>query len=139
MRKENGVNRERWEKMEEGARMHARLLRANIPRIAAENPIVVGHAIPIIGMQPTQVIQPWMFGHRETKATCLWLINLPKLVPTNIVGPPPRDPEKRKSWARVHRMPPGPNRQADRARTYAGIGEAFAQQWGSLPSAAEAA
>ena len=73
--------------------------------------------------KPDQTIQPWMFGHGETKATCLWLKNLPKLVPTNIV-------EGRE--ARVHRMAPGPNRWKERSRTFTGIAEAMATQWGAL-------
>ena len=73
--------------------------------------------------KPDQVIQPWQFGHGETKATCLWLKNLPKLVPTNIV-------EGRE--ARVHKMPPGPNRWKERSRTFKGIAEAMATQWGAL-------
>lgn len=68
-----------------------------------------------------QIIQPWQFGHGETKATCLWLKNLPKLVPTNIV-------EGREQ--RVHKMAPGPNRAKDRSRTYPGIAAAMAEQWG---------
>jgi hypothetical protein len=68
------------------------------------------------------VIQPWMFGHGETKATCLWLKGLPKLTPTNIV-------EGRE--ARVHMMPPGPDRWKERSRTFAGIANAIASQWGN--------
>jgi site-specific DNA-cytosine methylase len=69
-----------------------------------------------------QIIQPWQFGHGETKATCLWLKNLPKLKPTNIV-------EGRE--ARIHKMPPGKNRSRDRAVTYQGISDAMAEQWGA--------
>lgn len=94
-----------------------KLLDAPIPRIALENPIsIISSRI----RKPDQIIQPWQFGHGETKATCLWLKNLPKLVPTNIV-------EGRE--ARVHRMPPGPNRWKERSRTFAGIADAMAQQW----------
>ena len=70
---------------------------------------------------PQQIIQPWQFGHGEVKATCLWLHNLPKLKPTHCV-------EGRE--ARVHRMPPGPNRWKERSRTYQGIADAMADQWG---------
>ena len=97
-----------------------RLLDAAIPRIALENPIsIISSKI----RKPDQIIQPWMFGHGETKATCLWLKNLPLLVPTDIV-------EGRE--ARVHRMPPGPDRWKDRSRTFQGIAAAFAAQWGPL-------
>lgn len=96
------------------------LLDAPIPRIALENPIsIISSRI----RKPDQIIQPWQFGHGETKATCLWLKNLPKLVPTNIV-------EGRE--ARVHRMPPGPDRWKERSRTFEGIAAAMADQWGNL-------
>jgi hypothetical protein len=96
------------------------LLNAPIPRIALENPIsIISSRI----RKPDQIIQPWQYGHGETKATCLWLKNLPKLVPTNIV-------EGRE--ARVHRMPPGPDRWKERSRTFEGIAQAMADQWGNL-------
>lgn len=85
---------------------------------AIENPIGI---MSTHYRKPDQVIQPWQFGHPETKATCLWLNGLPKLTPTKIV-------EGRE--ARVHRMPPGPNRARERSRTYEGIAKAFAEQWG---------
>lgn len=94
------------------------LLNAPIPKIALENPIsIISSQI----RKPDQVIQPWMFGHGETKATCLWLKGLPKLTPTNIV-------EGR--VARVHKEPPGPDRWKNRSRTYQGIADAMAAQWG---------
>lgn len=96
------------------------LLDAPIPHIALENPISV---ISSKVRKPDQIIQPWQFGHGETKATCLWLKNLPPLVPTDIVDG---------REARVHRMPPGPNRWKERSRTFAGIGAAMAAQWGPL-------
>lgn len=85
---------------------------------AIENPIGI---MSKMYRKPDQIIQPWQFGHGETKATCLWLHNLPPLVPTDIV-------EGRE--ARVHRMSPGPNRGLERSRTYAGIANAMADQWG---------
>ncbi len=112
-------------KEQEAALEFARsLLNAPIPRIALENPIsIISSRI----RKPDQIIQPWQFGHGETKATCLWLKNLPKLVPTNIV-------EGRE--ARVHRMPPGPDRWKERSRTFTGIAEAMADQWGNHEGAA---
>ncbi|MFS8934747.1 DNA cytosine methyltransferase [Cupriavidus taiwanensis] len=95
------------------------LLSAPIPRIALENPVSI---ISSHVRKPDQVIQPWQFGHGETKATCLWLKGLPKLVPTNVVA-------GREN--RVHRMPPGPDRWKERSRTFAGIAQAMAHQWGS--------
>jgi hypothetical protein len=91
-----------------------RLLDAPVERIALENPISSRIR------KPDQVIQPWQFGHGETKATCLWLKNLPKLTPTNIV-------EGRE--ARIHKMPPSPDRWKERSRTYEGIAAAMAAQW----------
>lgn len=96
------------------------LLDAPIPRIALENPVsIISSRI----RKPDQIVQPWQFGHGETKATCLWLKNLPPLVPTNIV-------EGREH--RVHRMPPGPDRWRERSRTFEGIAEAMADQWGQV-------
>lgn len=104
----------------EAIRFVRMLMDAPIERIAIENPIgVLSTAI----RKPDQIIQPWQFGHGETKATCLWLKNLPKLIPTNIV-------EGR--HGRVHREPPGPERWKNRSRTYTGIAEAMADQWGAL-------
>jgi len=98
------------------------LLQAPVPRIALENPVSI---ISSHFGKPTQTIQPWQHGHGETKATCLWLKNLPPLTPTNIV-------EGRE--ARVHRMPPGPDRWKERSRTFEGIAQAMADQWGPLLS-----
>lgn len=98
------------------------LLDAPIPRIALENPVSI---ISTRIRKPDQTIQPWQFGHGETKATCLWLKNLPPLTPTDIV-------EGRE--ARVHRMPPGPDRWKERSRTFEGIARAMAAQWGPLLS-----
>ena len=93
------------------------LLAANVPHIALENPVsIISSKI----RKPDQVIQPWQFGHGETKATCLWLKNLPKLKPTNIV-------EGREG--KVFKMSPSPDRWKARSRTYTGIAEAMADQW----------
>lgn len=103
------------------------LMDAPIPRIAIENPIsVISSRI----RKPDQIIQPWQFGHGETKATCLWLKNLPKLQPTKIVSG---------REARVHRMPPGPDRWKERSRTLAGIAEAMASQWSTVAQGANTA
>jgi len=95
-----------------------RLAQADIPRIAVENPVCI---MSTIWRKPDQIIQPWQFGHGETKATCLWLKNLPLLVATNIV-------EGRDD--RIHKMPPSPDRWKLRSKTYAGIAQAMALQWG---------
>lgn len=94
------------------------LAKADIPLIAIENPVCI---MSSLWRKPDQTVQPWQFGHGETKATCLWLKGLPPLVSTNIV-------EGRE--ARVHRMPPGPDRWKERSRTFTGIADAMADQWG---------
>lgn len=94
------------------------LVCAPIPRIAVENPISI---MSTHYRKPDQIIQPWQFGHGETKATCLWLKSLPLLTPTNIV-------DGREH--RVHYMAPGPDRARERARTYQGIADAMATTWG---------
>jgi hypothetical protein len=96
------------------------LIHANVPRVAIENPIGI---MSTQYRKPDQIIHPWQFGHGETKATCLWLKELPRLVPTNVV-------EGR--HARVHREPPSPDRWKNRSRTYTGIAKAMAEQWGGL-------
>jgi hypothetical protein len=96
------------------------LATCDIPKIAIENPIGI---MSTCYKKPDQIIQPWQFGHGETKATCLWLKNLPKLTPTKIVDG---------REARIHRMPPSPDRWKIRSRTFQGIAEAFANQWGKM-------
>jgi hypothetical protein len=93
------------------------LANANIKRICIENPISI---MSTRYRKPDQIIQPWMFGHGETKATCLWLKGLPKLTPTNIVSGREH---------RIHRMPPSPNRWRERSRTFPGLAFAMAEQW----------
>lgn len=92
---------------------------AHIPMTAIENPVCI---MSSLYRKPDQIIQPWQFGHGETKATCLWLKCLPLLVPTDIVGG---------REARIHRMPPSPDRWKERSKTYTGIAEAMARQWGA--------
>lgn len=96
------------------------LMAARISKIALENPISV---ISTRIRKPDQIIQPWQFGHGETKATCLWLKGLPLLTPSDIVDG---------REARIHKMPPGPDRWKERSRTFQGIADAMADQWGSL-------
>lgn len=90
---------------------------AHIPATAIENPVCI---MSTLWRKPDQVIQPWQFGHGETKATCLWLKGLPPLQPTNTV-------EGREN--RIHRMPPSPDRGKERSKTYWGIAQAMADQW----------
>jgi hypothetical protein len=118
----------RWADMDSAARFFVDLLTSPVGRLAVENPVMHGHGKRIIQRltqdlaYSVQVIQPWQFGHGETKATHLWLRGLPPLQPTNIV------PEREQ---RVHLMPPGPDRWRERSRTFEGIAAAMADQWGS--------
>jgi hypothetical protein len=117
-------------RQQEAVEFFLALARAPIPRIAIENPVCI---MSSIWREPDQTIQPWMFGHGETKATCLWLKGLPHLVPTNIV---------QGRYPRVHLMPPSADRWKERSRTYEGIAAAFADQWSGytdLVTLAEAA
>lgn len=119
----------RWLEMEKGAAFFFALLNSNIPKIAVENPIPHKYAVKIIGRKYDQIIQPWMFGHPERKATCLWLKGLPKLVETNNVKAYMLSLPK-KEQNRLHYLPPSPNRWKLRSKTFQGIAEAFATQWG---------
>ncbi len=119
------VSGARWfharKKEQEAALLFVRtLMNAPIPRICIENPVSV---ISTHIRKPDQIIQPWMFGHPETKATCLWLKGLPILKPTNVV-------EGRQ--ARVHLESPSPDRWRNRSRTLQGIADAMSDQWGEL-------
>jgi hypothetical protein len=118
----------RWTKMREGADFFRLLLEAPIPMRAIENPIMHKYAVSIIGRRQDQVLQPWMFGHPEQKATCLWLEGLPNLQPTADV----RDEMKGMGDAerqRLHWLPPGPDRWKLRSTTFQGIADAMAEQW----------
>lgn len=111
-----------WSELDEAADLFSAFWNAPIERIAVENPVMHRYARERIrNFKPaTQTVQPWQFGHGETKAICLWLKNLPPLVPTNIVeGRTPR----------VHRMPPGPDRWRERSRFFPGVAAAMAEQW----------
>ena len=113
----------RWGKLDEACEFFNRLLDADIPRICVVNPIPHKYAVERIGGRKyTQIIQPWQFGHCETKATCLWLKGLQKLTPTNIV-----DGREQRMW----KLPPSEDRWKLRSKTYQGIADAMAQQWGT--------
>jgi len=113
----------RWRAMHKAAQFFVELLAAPIPLIAIENPIMHSHARTLIKQTYSQIIQPWQFGHGETKATCLWLKGLPELKPSKIVSG---------RVARVHLEPPSQERWKNRSRTYQGIANAMAKQWGRL-------
>lgn len=103
-----------------------RLAKADIPMIAIENPVCI---MSSLWRKPDQIIQPWQFGHGETKATCLWLKGLPPLKPTNVV-------EGRAD--RIHKLPPTADRWKIRSETYQGIADAMAEQWGGFRLEAQA-
>jgi len=109
-----------WEDMVNGANFFNKFKNAKISKICIENPIPHKYAVQIIGKYD-QVIQPWQFGHGETKATCLWLKGLPALKPTEIVTG---------RVQRLHRLPPSNDRAKLRSITYQGIADAMAEQWG---------
>ena len=111
----------RWQDMEAACAFFCDLLNAPIPYRCIENPVPHRYARALIGSY-TQTVQPWQFGHGEVKRTCFWLRNLPPLVPTNVVAG---------REARVHKMPPGPDRWKERSRFYRGIADAMASQWGA--------
>jgi hypothetical protein len=111
---------EKWREQGEAIGFFWQLMAAPVYRICIENPVSI---ISTRIRKPDQIIQPWQFGHGETKATCLWLKNLPLLTATDVVDG---------REARVHRMPPSPDRWKERSRTYAGIAAAMAGQWGAL-------
>lgn len=123
---------EMWRELDEGAALFSACWNAPVERIAVENPVMHSHAkARIRNYRPfSQTIQPWQFGHGETKRTCLWLKNLPLLTPTRIVT-------GREN--RIHRMSPGKNRGRERSRFYPGIARAMAEQWGNGLGKCEAA
>ena len=120
----------RWKKLDEGAAFFKMLLDAPIERIAIENPIMHKYAKQGIGgVKQSQVVQPWMFGHMEQKATCLWLKNLPLLTPTRDVKAEMMAlPDNERQ--RLHYLPPSADRWKLRSTTYQGIADAMAEQWG---------
>lgn len=116
---------ERWKKLKEAVKFFKTLLNAPIPHIAVENPIPHKYAIQLIGRKYDQLIQPYYFGEPYSKATCFWLKNLPKLKPTKIL---PKSVVKQQVW----KEPPSPERWKNRSRTYKGVAEAMAEQWGNF-------
>ena len=121
-----------WAELDEGAALFSDCWNAPIPRIAVENPVMHRYAKErIANFEPaTQTVQPWWFGDPAFKATGLYLKGLPPLVPTNkLVRPEIGTPEHR-TWSAIHRAPPGPDRWAIRSKTFQGIADAMAAQWG---------
>jgi hypothetical protein len=115
-----------WAELDEGAALFSDCWNAPIERVCIENPVMHRHAKERIRnyQEFTQSVQPWQYGHPESKRTCLWLRGLPPLQPTNIITGPIEH--------RVHMMPPGPDRWKERSRFFSGIAEAMADQWGGV-------
>lgn len=106
-------------RQQQGIDFFMEMINADIPKIAVENPVGI---MSTVYRKPDQIIQPWQFGHGETKSTCLWLKGLPKLTPSNVV-----DGREQRIW----RLPPTDDRAKLRSKTYQGIAEAMAEQWGN--------
>jgi len=133
-----------WQKLDEGAELFSTLWNAPIERVAIENPVMHKHAKKRIRNYEdfAQSVQPYQFGHRETKRTCLWLRGLPPLTPTT----PELESEyrslpveERRKWARVHNASPGASRWAERSKFFEGIADAMGDQWGGYAESQVAA
>ena len=111
----------RWTRLRLAAYFFLVFLHSDCPRVAVENPVMHKHAVELIGRRQDFCVQPYQFGDPETKRTCFWTKNLPPLAPTNVVEP---------TKASVHREPPSPDRWKNRSRTFQGIADAMAEQWG---------
>lgn len=122
--------RDLWAEMREAAEFFRAFLELDVPKVAVENPVMHRYATEIIGRKQDQVVQPWMFGHLESKGTGFWLKGLPPLVPTeNVREETMALPAKERN--RIHWAAPGPDRWKLRSKTYQGIADAMAAQWGA--------
>lgn len=132
---------EMWAELDAGAALFSACWNAPIARVAVENPVMHKHAkARIRNFEPAaQTVQPWWFGDPAFKATGLYLRGLPPLEPTDRLTPPETGTDTHKTWSRVHRMPPGPDRWKERSRTYPGIAAAMADQWGAYAQQQEKA
>lgn len=123
-----------WTDLDEGAALFSDLWNAPIERVAVENPVMHKHARERIRnyQRPAQTVQPWWFGDPAFKGTGLYLRGLPPLIPTNRLTPPKPGTDEHKTWSAIHRAPPSADRWAFRSKTFAGIANAMADQWGDL-------
>ena len=118
-----------WKELDKSALFFKTLYESPIPNIAIENPIPHKYALQRISYNYKQIIQPYMFGHKERKATCLWLKNLPELIPTrNMYYEMLKLPKNQQQ--RLHYLPPSEDRWKERSKTFTGIADAMAEQWG---------
>jgi hypothetical protein len=132
---------EMWAELEEGAALFSACWTAPIPRVAVENPIMHRHAKALMpaDLPRPQIVQPWWFGDPAFKATGLYLRGLGPLEPTARLDPPRPGSDQHKAWSRVHRASPGPDRWRERSRTFQGLADAMAVQWGGPAEDSEAA
>lgn len=123
-----------WAELDEGAALFSACWNAPIERVCVENPVMHKHAKERIeNFRPAaQTVQPWWFGDEAFKATGLYLRNLPKLTPTNRLMPPAAGTDEHIRWSAIHRAPPGPERWKIRSKTFQGLADAMAAQWGGL-------
>ena len=126
-KKVNGPDEARWAAMREAAAFFKFCLDAPVPKICVENPVMHGHAKALIGMNYTQSFQPYEFGEDASKRTCIWLKGLPKLVPTNLLV---KEQYANQTPSGQNKLGPSPERSALRAKTYQGVADAMAAQWG---------
>ena len=119
-----------WGELAEAVEFYKAIRNAPIAKKAIENPIMHRAARAFLGFPKRQVVQPWYFGERAFKATGFELHNLSELQPTHILTPPEKGTDEHKAWSFIHRMPPSPEREKMRSKTFHGIAEAMAQQWG---------
>jgi hypothetical protein len=127
---------EMWQELDDAAELFSAVWNADCPRIAVENPVMHKHAKARIRNfeKAAQTVQPWWFGDEAFKATGLYLRNLPNLVPTNKLNPPRKEdePERHKAWSFIHNATPGADRWKLRSKTFQGVADAMASQWGDL-------
>lgn len=124
------TKKQMWDELEAGAKLYLKLRDAPIDKKVIENSIMHKYARELIKPGYRQVVQPWWFGDKAFKATGLELISLPDLIPTNKLIPPKPGTEEHKKWSLIHRMPPGPDREKLRSKTFPGVAQAMAAQWG---------
>lgn len=135
-RKENGMYTPRWEQMKAGAEFFKLFTNlTHVEKVVIENPIMHQYARELIGVDYTQIIHPWQFGHPEQKATCLWLKGVEPLKETNnVYEEMMKLPDNERQ--RLHYLPPSADRERLRSETFQGIADAFASQWGRVLEAA---
>ena len=130
-RKENGPKLERWVELKDAAVFYRYFRYVNAPKWAIENPIYHCHAAKLLGNPKRQFVQPWWFGDEAFKATGWETHGLPPLVATDKLTPPKPGSDDHKRWSFIHRMPPGPDREEKRSKSFPGMSRAVAQQWGT--------